>query len=666
MSFKIRFFSSKVVLQCCLLFCVALSGAAQAQSKQIPAPAFFQNTQFSSARLSPDGTALAMLMADKNDRMVLAVLELGQKQAKVIAGYEVRDIRQFHWVNNSRLVYDLSNRKLAQGENFFGPGLYAVNKDGSGRLQLVSHTRSLQLLNKTDALLPWNTFFLDVVHDSSSSDIFVTQAVVAESDQNTAYDLYRLNTKTGNTEMIQRPGKVSQWLIDKKGVPRIAQTIDGASIKLQYKDPDSGLWRVISESDWSGRKDINPEFFSPEGDLYVSAYQGKNLSSLYVFDLKKNQLETTPVISLKAYDFNGDFVYNTAQKKVLGLHYEMGTSASVWFDEAMIARQKSIDTLLPHTVNQISIAEEANAATVLVHSFSDVDPGTWYLHDEKTNQLTRLGRSQPGINPELMSPKEQISYSARDGLPIPAYLTLPKFSSGKNLPMVMLVHGGPYVRGGHWQWDSQVQFLASRGYAVLEADFRGSTGYGQKHFNAGLKQWGLAMQDDIADGVRWAIAKGVADPKRICIAGGSYGGYATLMGLIKDPQLYRCGINWVGVTDINLLYDIHWSDLRDEWKNYGMPVLVGDQIKDAAQLKATSPLEHADQIKQPLLLAYGGADRRVPLPHGQKFYAAVKTGNPQVEWVEYEEEGHGFRLLKNKLDFWTRVEKFLGQHLAPE
>jgi dipeptidyl aminopeptidase/acylaminoacyl peptidase len=176
------------------------------------------------------------------------------------------------------------------------------------------------------------------------------------------------------------------------------------------------------------------------------------------------------------------------------------------------------------------------------------------------------------------------------------------------------------------------------------------------------------MQDDIADGVQWAVEKGYADPKRVCIAGASYGGYATLMGLVNDPDLYKCGIDWVGVTDIKLLYTGHWlftSDLPERWKKYGMPDLIGDLEKDAAQLKATSPLEQAARIRHPLLLAYGGADMRVPLVHGTKFRDAVKASNKDVEWIEYAEEGHGWALAKNRIDFWTRVEKFLDRNIGP-
>jgi dipeptidyl aminopeptidase/acylaminoacyl peptidase len=261
-----------------------------------------------------------------------------------------------------------------------------------------------------------------------------------------------------------------------------------------------------------------------------------------------------------------------------------------------------------------------------------------------------------------------VHYDARDGLRIPAWLTLPR-SGGKKLPLVVLVHGGPWVRGGEWEWDPEAQFLASRGYAVLEPEFRGSSGFGSTLYRAGWKQWGLKMQDDITDGTRWAIDNGYADPKRICIAGASYGGYATLMGLIKEPKLYQCGVEWVGVSDINLMYNGSWfysSDITDDFKRYGMPTLIGDQQKDAEQLKATSPLLRASEVRQPLLMAYGGADTRVPLPHGTKFYKAVKQTNPSVEWIEYEDEGHGWRAPQNRIDFWGRVEKFLSKHIGAE
>ena len=228
---------------------------------------------------------------------------------------------------------------------------------------------------------------------------------------------------------------------------------------------------------------------------------------------------------------------------------------------------------------------------------------------------------------------------------------------------MVLVHGGPWVRGTHWPWEPQAQFLASRGYVVIEPEFRGSQGYGFKHFRAGWKQWGLAMQDDIADAVQWAVERGWVDAKRVCIAGASYGGYATLMGLVRHHELYQCGVEWVGVSDIDLLYSIHWSS-SEEARNYSMPVLIGDRVADAEQLKATSPLAQAASIRRPVLIAYGELDQRVTIEHGKYLRDALSKTNKEVEYVVYPDEGHGWRKLETNIDFWTRVEKFLERHIG--
>ncbi|MFD2453074.1 alpha/beta hydrolase family protein [Ideonella paludis] len=212
-------------------------------------------------------------------------------------------------------------------------------------------------------------------------------------------------------------------------------------------------------------------------------------------------------------------------------------------------------------------------------------------------------------------------------------------------------------------WDPDAQFLASRGYLVIEPEFRGSLGYGSEFVRRSFKQWGLAMQDDVTDATQWAVKEGLADPKRLVIAGASYGGYATMMGLVKEPDLYRAGINWVGVTDIDLIYDIGWSDADEDWLRLGMPRMVGDQKKDRAQLDATSPLKQAHRITKPVLMAYGTDDKRVPLPHGEKMRDALnRLGKAPVEWVTYRDEGHSWMLEATHIDFWKRVEAFLAKH----
>jgi dipeptidyl aminopeptidase/acylaminoacyl peptidase len=293
-----------------------------------------------------------------------------------------------------------------------------------------------------------------------------------------------------------------------------------------------------------------------------------------------------------------------------------------------------------------------------------VHPARYFAWHRGERTLTLLGQERPRVQPAQMAPMNFVRYPARDGLSIPAYLTLPPGGPRKNLPLVVLVHGGPWLRGAVWGWDPQVQFLASRGHAVLQPEFRGSTGFGSRHFRASFKQWGLAMQDDLTDGARWAIAQGVADPKRVAIMGASYGGYATLMGLVKEPELFRCGVCWVGVSDIDLMYAAHWSDFPGVWKDHGMPQLIGDRLKDAEQLRATSPLQQAARIRNPLLIGHGRLDKRVPIEHGRRMFDAVKGHNPAAEYVEYAEEGHGWYDPATNMAWWKRVEGFLARHLT--
>jgi dipeptidyl aminopeptidase/acylaminoacyl peptidase len=253
---------------------------------------------------------------------------------------------------------------------------------------------------------------------------------------------------------------------------------------------------------------------------------------------------------------------------------------------------------------------------------------------------------------------------ARDGDDMPVWVTTPRGKADVPRPAVLLVHGGPWVRGGFWGWNGEAQFLASRGYVVIEPEFRGSTGYGYAHFQRSFKQWGGTMQDDLADAVRWAASTGKIDPKRVCIAGASYGGYATLMSLIRYPDLYRCGVAWAAVTDPRLRYEESWaSDSSAEVRKFSLPLLVGDPIKDAELLKAATPVEHAAQIRAPLYLAFGRDDHRVPLEHGTRMREALRASGNDPEWTVYDGEGHGWQKLENNVDFYDHMARFLAEHL---
>lgn len=643
-----------------LLTCCFTSMAISAPMPSIES--FFQNHAFGGAALSPDGQALAVRISDKNQRMRLAVVNLKNMQPQVVASFEYADIGSFRWVNDQRLVFDLTDIQVATGDVRAAPGLFAVNADGSGFRQLVERVHHAVSMSQSQELLPWNTFLLSAVGRQEGSNVLVVKPLTISEKKLDYLTLQRVNTLNGRAEDVDSPMHSFGWLFDSKDELRIAVTKNEQHGALLYREPTSGKWSTLSEFDSYLGQNIKPLFIDGDSKVYVEARNGSDKFAVYVYDLAARKLADKPLLIADQFDINA--VPVTRGSKLLGFQYSINTEDTLWLDPDMRALQATIDKALPTTVNTLSVPLRGEGKFVLVHAHADIQPGMYFLFNTQERKLLKIGSAIPSINPEAMSNMEMVRYKARDGLEIPAYLTLPKGVEKKNLPLVVLVHGGPFVRGESGGWNPEVQFLASRGYAVLQPEFRGSTGFGFHHFQAGWKQWGLAMQDDLADGVKWVIAQGIVDPKRVCIAGASYGGYATLMGLIKDSDIYRCGVEWVGVTDINLMYSVSWSDISDASKQYGMPRLVGDPIIDAAQLKATSPLENAEKVRAPLLMAYGGMDQRVPLIHGEKFLAAVKPHNPNVEWVVYDREGHGWRNPKNRIDFWKRVESFLEKNIG--
>jgi dipeptidyl aminopeptidase/acylaminoacyl peptidase len=258
-----------------------------------------------------------------------------------------------------------------------------------------------------------------------------------------------------------------------------------------------------------------------------------------------------------------------------------------------------------------------------------------------------------------------VRFNARDELPMTALLTTPRGATARNLPTIVLVHGGPWVPGYQLAWDAEAQFFASRGYAVIQPNFRGTLGFGARHLLASFKQWGLAMQDDLADAAQWAIKQGITDPKRLCIYGASYGGYAALQGMVRNPELFQCAVSYVGLSDLQLFHSVTWSDTSDsDFTRFLLPVMVGDPDKDRAQLKATSPAQNADKIKGAVMIAHGAEDRRVPMIHAERMKAALEREGKTVEWLIKADEGHGFAKFENRVELYTRMETFLRRHIG--
>jgi dipeptidyl aminopeptidase/acylaminoacyl peptidase len=652
---------------------VAFMSPSAAASDERPGPeGFFQNETMVAVKLSPDGKTLAVLSAPTaKDRVRLITLDVKSMKAAVLAQFDHDDVDDVHWINNHRLVYELDDHQAAAGDRnkAWGSGLWAVNVDGSRPRQLIARnaTNFVQSSSHIE-LLPWMTGYVGAVapgHDSD--DIYVAEPALFDYSGVGDYKLKRVDTVTGRIKDISTPpgASLNGWIFDAEGNPRVSVVYRGAREQVMLRDTSTGEWSAIADVDaFVGGDGFTPVALAGDDQLFVTANRGQDTKSIYKYDLKTRSLAAKPFLQSDRYDLYPGFV--TQDGRLLGIRYTIDASVTQWMDPAMTALQAKIDEMLSSTINQISVPTGSGDAQVaVVASHSDRVPGLFYLYDQQRGKLVQLGSAHPEVDPDRMSGMEPVHYTARDGMTIPAWLTVPQGAQRTKLPLVVLVHGGPYMRGESWRWNPEVQFLAARGYAVLEPEFRGSKGYGDKLFKAGFKQWGLGMQNDLADGVKWAVDQGLVDPQRVCIAGASYGGYAVLMGLINDPQIYRCGIEWEGPTDIDLIYTATWGDASDTYKTYGMPRLIGDRVADAAQLKATSPILNAGKIHAPLLMAYGGEDFRVPLEHGKKMRAALaKQSSPDVEWVVYDEEGHGWRALSTKVDFWNRAASFLDKNIG--
>ena len=649
-----------------LALAAACGGLAHAADPDIAPERFFQHDRMTSASISPDGQTIAITMAPSNDaRVRLVALDLKTMKFTPLANFEDSDISSVHWVNDHRVVFDLDDRRAPIGKVDAAWGLYGVNVDGTSQKELISqYEQDFNQRGGARHALPWNTQFLQAVGDQTTEEVYVFKTEEYDRKHVDFLQLQKLETLHGKAYDVAAPTHSFDWVFDSKGELRVVVTEKDNHRKVLARDPGTNQWTELGDFDrFFADNAFHPSYIDQNGTLYVESGNGGDRVSVWAYDLAHRQMADKPFLISKRYDLHPDYI--ELNGKLAALRYEADAEVTQWIVPEMEALQAKVDKMLPSTVNRLDVASRGDGRFVVIHAFSDRVPGIFFLYNPQANKLITLGKTQPDIDPKLMATMEQVHYPARDGLDIPAYLSIPHGAERKNLPLVLLVHGGPFSRGRVWGWDPEVQFLAAHGYAVLEPEFRGSTGYGSELFTAGFKQWGLAMQDDLADGVKWAIAEGIVDPKRVCIAGASYGGYAVLMGLAKDPGLYRCGVDWVGVTDLGLMFTSDWSDFSDTWKKYGLTKLLGDPAANVARFKATSPISNVDRIRAPVLLAYGGKDRRVPLEHGENFHdALMKQPGARSEWVVYPQEGHGWRSVETQIDFWNRVAKFLDANIG--
>jgi dipeptidyl aminopeptidase/acylaminoacyl peptidase len=650
--------------------------AKYAKAADIPVGTFMQRSRYSQVVLSPDGSKLAAV-TPINNRDNLVVIDLATRKSNVITGFKDLDVSSFLWINNSRIYLRTADLSEATGIPNFR-GAYAIDVDGTSLRDMSNPLdRTAERMTRADSVGGRGMAGFRILSRTFDG----SPDVIAEMYGRTtdSADVYRYNTKTGKYTLLtfDSPGNVTRWVVDRNLVPRVAVRLEERTAPnkprvntIWHRAGEGKPWEQIgiaSSSDAAGG--IIPLAFDFDNQtMYVSSNLGQDKRALYKYDItgKKigEKLAQHPLI-----DLEGGLIFSRKKQSLVGIHYSAGQRDTSWFDQDLGSLQANLDRALPGATNIINFADDSERYT-LIFSQSDAHPGSYYLYDAEARKLEHVAETREWLPAELMATRKFIKYKARDGLEIPAWVTVPRGSEGKKLPLVVHIHGGPWVRSYHdvaWGRSPAAQFFASRGYMVLEPEPRGSTGFGRTHYMKSMKQWGLAMQDDITDGALHLVAEGVADKDRMCLYGGSYGGYATLQGLVKDPDLWRCGVAYVAVSDLVLMQTVTWSDTArlSDYYDTDFKRRVGDKDADREQFQKTSPAQNADKIKAPVLLVMGAEDQRVPLIHGTTMRDALEKAGKPVEYVVYNNEAHGFNKHENVVDFFTRIEAFFGKHLKP-
>jgi dipeptidyl aminopeptidase/acylaminoacyl peptidase len=606
-------------------------------AKQIPLEDFFKNPEKSSYQISPDGSFYSF-MAPYKKRMNIFIQKIGDSSATQLTFEEARDIAGYFWPNDEQIVF---LKDEGGDENFH---LFGVNIDGSNPISFTD----------------FDGVRAQIIDDLPDQKDFVVIGLNKRNKQ--VFDPYRLNLKTGETSMLaENPGNIQGWMFDHDGKLRIATAIvDGVNQSILYRENEEDEFKTIITTNF--KEGFNPQFFTFDNkNIIGSSNLGRDKSVIVEF----NPITAKEVRVLYAnddYDVNG-VGYSRKRKVITAAYFESWKSERHYFDSTSKAIFEKIQNQLSgYEIGITAINKEENI--IILRTYSDKSLGSYYIYNSDDDKMEKIVEVSPWIDENEMSKQLPIDYQSRDGLKINGYLTLPKgynMENAKNLPVVINPHGGPWARDS-WGFNPEIQFLANRGYAVLQMNFRGSTGYGRKFFEASFKKWGREMQDDITDGTQWLIDKGIADSTRIAIYGGSYGGYATLMGLVKEPQMYAAGVDYVGVSNMFTFMKTippYWEPMLEM-----MYEMVGDVEKDSAMLREVSPVFHVDKIKTPLFIAQGKNDPRVNVDESDQMVKAMKDKGIKVEYLVKNNEGHGFRNEENKFDFYRAMEKFLNTQLS--
>lgn len=626
----------------CRLLLLALLSSASAFAAEpktsSPLEPFLKKDIFGAMKISPTGEFLAVTRPlDDHTNLVILRRSDMKPTANITLGKNVH-VADFDWVNPNMVLYSVAV-KLGALERPQPTGeLFRLRADGSMDFNnLVGMYR--------------------LIDDLPNEDDYVLLARWTEGE--TEFLRARIDGGGFKEDPVGKvPVEYASAYTDQHGVVRFAVGTKKNELKSKtyYRASDNDKWELINDQVVTDRQ-IWPRGFSADGKTaYLEVEETTGPNGVYAFDTTTRQRTL--------------LVRDAVTDPVEFLHSPDGSLYAIGFGDG-IPRMEYVDPDSPYAQVHRSLQASFPDAAVVPTSFtkdgnlgmyavySDRIPGDYYLFDRSAKQATYVLSRNSWLKPEMLNPTQTIALTARDGTALHGFLTVPKGSSGKNLPLVVHPHGGPFGVNDEWGYDPEVQLLADHGYAVLQLNFRGSSNYGRAFEHSGYKQWGGTMQDDLTDATRWAVAQGIADGHRICIYGASYGGYASLMGVAKEPDLYRCAIGYVGVYDMAAMY--HKGDISDN--KSGKNFL--DETLGHANLAAISPNLLANRIKVPVMLAAGAEDKRAPAIHTKEMRDALLALGKPVETTIYDGEGHGNYLLKNQLDFYTKLLAFLDKNIGP-
>ena len=599
----------------------------------LPMEDFFRNPDTAAFSISPDGTRLAFARPWEH-RMNVYVREIATGVEKRITSATERDIAGFFWKGNDRIVYAQDS---GGDENFH---VYITDIKGG-------EARDLTPFEKVKAGI------LDDLEDDPK------HMLLEMNNRNPEiFDVYRCDIDTGELELLaENPGNITGWMTDHDGKLRAAALTDGVNTSILYRTTEAEEFRVLITTNF--KETFTPVMFAYDNKLmYVESNLSRDKTAIYTFDPEKN--ETLDLIFEHPEVDVGGILHSKKRKVITGFVYLTDRRHYKFVDADREELQKSLEAFFPNY--EVSVADiDDDERRVIVRTYSDRTRGTYYLYDRQDNSMSKLADLSTWLKEENMAPMKPITYTARDGLTIHGYITLPVGVNEENLPLVVIPHGGPSARDS-WGFDSEAQFLANRGIAVLQVNYRGSVGYGKSFWQAGFKQWGRKMQDDVTDGVLWAVEHGLADKNKLAIYGGSYGGYAALAGATFTPELYACAVSYVGPSNIfTLLESIppYWKPFIEmEYEE------IGDPSKDKELLEAVSPVFHADKIRIPLFVAQGANDPRVNKAESDQIVEAVRKAGKEVVYMVKDNEGHGFHNEENRFDFYRTLEEFFRKYLG--